>query len=150
MVHVIFDTNSIKIDDFIQYGGGGLSYFEGLEPFQRGRGYYVGIRRQRGSGVGEIFKGLWRLLLPALKSTGKIVKNEGLATGARILNNLSEGANLKDTLKNETITGVKNLVDKVQQKGSGKKRKAIKIGSIVRKNSINMAKKRKYDTFGFY
>lgn len=40
---------------------------------------------------------MWRLLLPALKSASKLIGQESLATGSRILNNLSKGGNIPDT-----------------------------------------------------
>lgn len=87
MVHVVFDTNAVSLGDFIQTGGGSSTYFEGVAPYQRGRGI---VLRQRGAGVGAILRGLWRTLLPVLKSVGASVTQEGIATGSRILSNLAQ------------------------------------------------------------
>lgn len=160
MVHVVFDPSSFSLGDFIQTGrgavGNGNYYFEGIPPYQRGRG-------QRGAGVGAVFRGLWRYLLPVIRSMGDSVKQEGLATGSRILTNLSEGANLKDTILNEGKTGVTNIANKLLQKqrGSGYKRKRGTIRSQVSRSSGNirgkpifikksLLKKPRSDTFGLY
>lgn len=162
MVHVLFDSNSLSLADFIQSGAGN-SYFEGLAPYQRGRGL-----RQRGAGVGAILRGLWRTLLPVLKSVGASVTQEGIATGSRILSNLAQGSNLKDTLINEGRAGVTNLADKFgsegrQQSGGGYKRrradvirrKIIEANSIVGKSTpplsiIPRRKRVRKDTFGLF
>ena len=165
MVHVIFDINSVSLNDFIQSGGGPMTHFEGIAPYQRGRGggYYVGFSRQRGAGVGSVLKSLWRSLLPLMKSIGSSVKQEGLATGGRILANLSEGAGLKDTLLNESQTGVTNLIEKARNKqtgGSGGfiKRKKMLKDVIIKPNSPKRVtfkkrssqKRKRIDTFGLY
>lgn len=151
MVHVVFDTGSVSLGDFVQTGGG---YFVGMDPYQRGRG----LSRQRGAGVGAILRSLWRTLLPVLKGVGSTVKQEGLATGARILSNLAEGAPLKDTLVNESQTGITNLTGKLKQRGAGYKRSRRGIArrfiapnqSIVGKSLLPPKKRQKTDTFGLY
>lgn len=157
MVHVVFDINSVNLGNFSQTGAG-LTYFEGLTPYQRGSGHFAGTMRQRGGGVGDIFRSLWRLLLPAIKTTGKTVGTEGLATGARILNNLSQGANLKDTLMQEGRTGLENVVNKIQ-KGSGRiKRKRLGPNVTITPNNVegrsvlknSLIKRKRTDTFGTY
>lgn len=135
MVHILFDTSNVQLSDFVQHGAG-LTYFEGLPPYQRGRGYYVGIPRQRGAGLSSIFKGLWRLLLPMLKTTGKTLGQEGLATGSRILSGLAEGGNLKDTLSSEAKTGVENVVQRMQQGKGIKRNRRHNSGVIITPNSL--------------
>lgn len=157
MVHVIFDPGSLSIADFIHQTGGGATYFEGIPPYQRGRG-------QRGAGVGAVFRGLWRYLLPVIRSVGNTVKHEGLAAGSRILSNLAEGANLKDTLINEGKTGVTNVATRLleKQQGRGYKRRrspayrkvihprmrrALGKAQFIRKST---SKKPRSDAFGLY
>lgn len=156
MVHVIFDTNSVGLDDFIQFGGGN-AYFEGIPPYQRGRGAF----RQRGAGVGSILRGLWRTLLPILKTVGSTVKKEGMATGGRILSNLAEGGNLQQTLLNEGKTGVTNIANqlKANQQGRGviRRRKIALKPSLIKKrvgersnSKLRSLKKSRINTFGLY
>lgn len=160
MVHVTFDPGSLSIADFIQQTGGGrASYFEGIPPYQRGRG-------QRGAGVGAVFRGLWRYLLPVIRSVGGAVKQEGLATGSRILSNLAEGANLKDTIVNEGKTGVTKVATRLLQKQQGRgykrrrspaHRKIIHSPKILGNNEFVRRrrppppiKKARSDAFGLY
>ena len=157
MVHCPFDINSFTLDVFLQNGNGKM-YFEGFPVYQRGLGYNH-FSRQRGAGVGSIFKGLWRFLLPMAKSVGKTVGNESLSIGNRVLNDLSKGETLKSSVINETSEGLKNLIDKAKsnlQQGSGlRKRKYPK--KIINKNSSIIGRsvpkkifKRREDSLGFY
>lgn len=136
MVHEIFDPTSVHLDDgyFHQTGsGGGKGYFEGLPPYQRGYGWFAGMPRQRGEGIGDIFRSLWRVLKPLAKSTlssaGKAVGQEGLAATARILNDVVQGGDLKQSLVSEGTEGVRNLLGRAErklaasQKGGGKKKR---------------------------
>lgn len=98
MVHIAFDTRTIGYDDYLpQYGAGipgesqsdtQLHYFRGTPPFQRGYG-------QHGGGIGDILRGLLRILIPMVRRAGTVVGQEALSTGERILNKLAEGENLK-------------------------------------------------------
>lgn len=97
MVHILFDTSTVTYDNFLhpQNGGGIIGEIEGGNvggmdegngnnpklptdfqyffkgsPFQRG---YGGRRRiygrywQRGAGISDILRSLWRILYPVLK-----------------------------------------------------------------------------------
>lgn len=129
-MHVIFNGDNLSLDLYYQPAdspnqvGGAFSYFSGSEPYQRGYGLQM-TYRQRGGGVGSVFKGLWRYLLPLIKSSGAAVGQEGLATASRILSNITHGTNMKDAIINETAAGARNLTDQVQQKGLEKTRDLI-------------------------
>lgn len=160
MVHIIFDPNTVSLGDSIQFGDG-FSYFYGMSPFQRGWGTLSGIPRQRGAGVGAIFQSLWRMLKPMAKRAGKSIGKEGLATGGRILSSLAQGGDFRNTVANETKTGVNNLISKVskKQKGDGLKRKRLTKQAIVDLNKFAgksvvkyspPKKKLRSDAFGLY
>ena len=122
MVHYPFDPSSVSFDDFDQLGSG--NYFIGFEQ-QRGYGYVS----QSGMGIGNVFAYLKRILYPLLKRAGKSVGKEALVTGARILDNIAQGAEFKATVKEEAKKGVKRVADKFEQSGSGipkKRRKTVK------------------------
>lgn len=134
MVRVIFDGANLRLSAIEQTGGGGpIAHFEAALPYQRGYGYFVGIPRQRGHGVGAVLRNLWRYLRPlastakpvalnALKEIGK----EGLETGARALNAVAEGQNIGDAVIAEGREGAKRLAEKAVQKlqrGKGRKRR---------------------------
>jgi hypothetical protein len=159
MVHVIFDGADVKLTNFYQEGSGSadIKYFEGLPPkYQRGYGYFVGIPRQRGHGVGDIFRSLWRVLRPVAsalspiaKEAGKALGQEGLATGSRVLNQLVQGSDAKDAFATEGKEAVKRLVGRANarlQGGSGRRKKLngviLKPGDIVTGHSIVDAKRR--------
>lgn len=143
MVHVVFDANSISIEDVLEGQSGGSLIYEGY-PYQRGYGV------QRGTGF---LRNLLRFLMPSVKSVGRALAKEGLSTGSRILGDLSEGKNFKESVIDEGRQGVKNLVDKAHRKmsGSGKrtsvKRKRV-VGRLVPKRAL--IKRRRVDNLGFY
>src|SRR4051794_33415579 len=110
MVHVVFDTATIGYDDYIQMGDGILgepadsySYFKGSPPFQRGYG-----GRQRGGGVGDIFRSLWRFFLPLLRRAGTAASSEALNAGQRVLEKVTHGEPLKSSLVTEMRKGADN------------------------------------------
>ena len=152
MVHVIFDPNSVSLIHFEnQIGGGEYNIFQGTRPYQRGYGHY-----QNGAGISDFFRSLWRTMLPFVKSAGQTMGNEALSTGSRILDKVAHGENIKDTLQNEALKGVDNLVEKAgirRQSGSGgiKRRRTHHSKIISTKNLIGKKVKRKRsDAFGFY
>jgi hypothetical protein len=148
MVHVIFDGSEVKLENFYgenQIGGSSsssISYFEGLPlKYQRGYGYFMGVPRQRGHGLGDVFRSIWRILkplgtalAPMAKEAGRAIGQEGLATGARVLTDLVEGKTpVKDALTTEGREGVKRLLDRAStrlQRGSGR-------GGRAKKNRVS-------------
>ena len=155
MVHILFDGSEVTLDNFMQAGAGaGISYFEGLPPkYQRGYGYFAGNLRQRDHGLGDVFRSLWRVLRPVAqnighvvapmaKEAGRAIGEEGLAAGARVLNNLVQGdKSVKEALTSEGREGVSRLLDRAsnrlrQQKGSGRarrRRKGFQQGAVMLK-----------------
>lgn len=127
MGHYRFDPNSINFDEIFenQYGSGSY-YYEGF-PFQRGYGY-------RGDGMGSIFRHILnQFIIPLAKKGGKAVGKEALISAGRIIDNIVQGGDVADTIKNETKSGVKRLAARVAQSGSG----------VVQTGGGSPAKKRK-------
>ena len=96
---------------------------------------FQGLAYQRGHGLGSIFKGLFRLLVPIGKKVLKTVGKEALSAGANIAGDLAEGRNFKDSFKeNARIVG-KNLL----AKGSEALHKTAQRGGNIgkRKQSFN-------------
>ncbi|KAL3077646.1 hypothetical protein niasHT_039438 [Heterodera trifolii] len=124
MVHIVFDPSIAEYDDYVmmQYGGGlekdDFDYFRGSTPFQRGYG------AQRGAGVGDVFRGLWRFFLPILRRVGTTVGSEALSTGQRVLERVgNEGMPIKEALVTEGKRGIDTVLDKgglPKQFGTGK------------------------------
>ena len=163
MVHVRFDPSSIEqYSNQIGYGLGELTYFKGLPPYQRGYGF------QKGAGLGDIFKGIWRFLLPVIKSPamkelGQTVGKEAISSGANILNRVVQGEPLKAAALEEGKSAAETLLEKgiekikhSRQKGSGLPIKRMKKRSahihshrtIIPPKSIR--KRKRSDAFGFY
>jgi hypothetical protein len=172
MVRVKFDPSSVSINQFpyfLQEGGGGSStdynYFHG-RPFQRGFGYY-----QNGAGLSDFLRTLWRAFLPVMKSAGKEVGKEALSAGSRLIEKVVDGENVKESLKQEGLKSVDNLLEKGgigRQYGTGtiKTRKIHKnkiipskrrllIGKSVKfsfpaPSNNNKTKRNRSDAFGLY
>ncbi|KAL3093733.1 hypothetical protein niasHS_006295 [Heterodera schachtii] len=116
-----------------QQNGGGVSVFEGAPTFQRGYGYFLGVPRQKGAGVGSVLRNLWRYLRPMVSAARPYAANiaaeigkEGLETGARVLNEVSKGGSIRDALVSEGKEGAKKLLDKASsslQKGRGRRKR---------------------------
>ena len=148
MVHVQFDTSLVGFNLIEQNGNGAENYyFKGAAPYQRGYG-------QRGAGVGDIMRGLWRFFLPIVKRVGTTVSAEALNTGQRVLERVNQGQPLKEALVSEGKRGIDTVLEKgglSKQFGTGKKsikRKKFPshqtvIGKIVKK-------RKRADAFGFY
>lgn len=142
----LYDINSVKFSDFFQEGTGGERYFEGI-PYQRGYG-------RHGSGVGAVFRSLIRHILPILKRAGPVLKQEGLETGARILNDIAQGEKVEEAIVKESKEGAKKLAQRVLT-GEGRRRRRRKVSrktksSARRSVGRRTRKKRRADSLGFY
>uniref|UniRef100_A0A914IHJ1 Uncharacterized protein n=1 Tax=Globodera rostochiensis TaxID=31243 RepID=A0A914IHJ1_GLORO len=99
-------------DEYVQTGSGvteneEFGYFKGSSPFQRGYGI------QRGAGVGDVFRGLWRFFLPILRRVGTTVGSEALSTGQRVLERVgNEGVPLKEAFVTEGKRGIDTVLEK--------------------------------------
>lgn len=88
---------------------------------------YVGRHVQKGHGIGNIIGSLFRRILPVLKSLAPHV----LRTGARVIEDVSEGKSWKDSAIKRVPEGIGEFRrrkrppedDTTQQTGSGKRRK---------------------------
>ncbi|KAL3113850.1 hypothetical protein niasHT_011525 [Heterodera trifolii] len=86
-MHVDFDP--LQVDwsafssDCVQFGGYNI---------------YRGLPYQRGAGVGAVFRSLMRYLLPIGKQIGSAIGRQGMESGNRVLTNVLEGKDLKESL----------------------------------------------------
>ena len=146
MVHIVFDTSTVGYDDFIlPMKGGGVTddYFKGSSPFQRGYG-------QKGAGIGDVMRGLWRFLLPVMRRVGTTVSEEALNTGQRALGRVIQGEPIKEALVSEGKKGIDTVLEKgglPKQFGSGRSIKRKKIPETQR---IIKKKRQRTDAFGLY
>ena len=90
---------------------------------QKGRGdfpIYVGAERQRGHGVGNIFGGLFRRILPTLKAFAP----HALRAGADIFDDMSKGKSFKDSAMQRVPSTISKVVfSNNSQSGSGLRRR---------------------------
>lgn len=152
MVHADFDITTTPKPFFTPKGwqhGKGLvdtsHFFSGM-PFQRG---YGAVGLQSGRGISNVLMSAWRFLAPVLKSLGKNMGTEALATGGRILSALSsDRSDVKGTLKTQLKSGGKNILRKtgeeLLQRGSGRQKRRTPALTGVHK------KRTKKDILGFY
>ena len=133
-----------------------------LDPSKIRYQVYSGLPYQRGAGIGNVFRGLIRFLLPVAKTVGKSLGKQALRTGAQIASDLAEGRDLEGTVKARGVQAIKAMgkkgktkKKKVAQKGKGlgsrpkainktrKKGKATKLGK-------KKQRKRMVDSLGIY
>lgn len=134
-MHIDFDPLQVEWTNLApplnQFGGGAYDIFKGI-PFQRG------------SGIGSLFRSFLRYLIPIGKEVGTAIGRQTLESGNRVLSNVLEGKDLKESLISESKAGLKNLLEKAatnidKQKGQGfdfkryKKATEPGIGKITRK-----------------
>lgn len=163
MVHVRFGVSKVSLEDICNQHGSG--YFMG-DMYQRGYGRFL----QRGAGVGDVLRRLWRFIVPlaakaghALAPVAKELGREGLMAGSRVLSSVAEGANVRDALSDEGRASVNRLTQKAtRQQGSGRhKRRRISDSGIIVKPApsttgrlcavpAQLVKRRRVDALGPY
>ncbi|KAL3107673.1 hypothetical protein niasHT_018806 [Heterodera trifolii] len=90
-------TNSGSLMPF-QYGTMDWSAFSSECVQFGGYNIYRGLPYQRGAGVGAVFRSLMRYLLPIGKQIGSAIGRQGMESGNRVLTNVLEGKDLKESL----------------------------------------------------
>jgi hypothetical protein len=90
---------------------------------------YVGRLRQRGHGLGDIFRSIWRFFAPAVKTLAP----HALRAGANIVEDVSSGRTWKESAFKHVPSVVKQIPDAISnvvssrsdQSGSGFRRRRI-------------------------
>jgi len=119
-----------------QQHGDGISGFEGV-PFQRG------------SGIGSIFRGLLRLILPVAKSAGKTaikaIGRQALSTGSELAGDVLRGEEIKKSMNKRGRRAVKRLASqagrKLSQAGRGRRQKGKGLGTRSKNANIALGTK---------
>ena len=113
---------------------------------QRGGGdfpVYVGRVRQRGHGIGDIFKSIWRFPSAVVKTLAP----HALRAGANIVEDVSSGNSWKDSTLKHGPSVVKQIPNAISV-GVAARNTQSGSGYRKRKKSIKKAiKKRKFDIF---
>ena len=126
-----------------------LTYYQN-QAKQTGSGF-VGSPYQRGAGIGSVFSGFFRALLPLTKSAGKAVGRQALQSGADIVSDVLAGENFKQTTKRRGKAAASSLLAQAQKRVQGGKGLGIK-GAPSRANVISKKGRRKkvIDQLGAY
>lgn len=112
------------------HGGGGISTL----PVFRGRDI------QRGSGLGNLLNAAFRMILPGIKSVGKMALREGVRAGSNVLSDVIGGENVKTSLKRRAAESGENLMTRalgglLPPPPPTKKRKARSSGEATAKKT---------------
>jgi hypothetical protein len=95
-------------------------------------GGFVGIPYQRGGGLGNFFRGLFRFLLPVVAKAGKAIGKEALSAGSRIASDVVAGEDFVDSAKRNLRESTALLLNKgaenLQKGGRLGKRPSAKRG----------------------
>lgn len=105
---------------------------------------YVGRARQRGHGIGDIFKSIWRFLFPVVKTLAP----HALRAGANIVDDVSSG----NTWKNSTFKHGPSVLSQIPDAiSAGVAARNAQSGSGYRKrkkaSKRRITKRRKQDIF---
>lgn len=90
---------------------------------QKGKGefpIYVGRYSQKGHGIGNVIGSLFRRILPTLKFLAPHI----FRTGARVLEDVSQGKKWKESAIKRVPEGIRDIA--AEQAGSGKRRRKRK------------------------
>ena len=89
---------------------------------QTGAGF-IGTPYQRGAGLGSLFRGIFRSLMPIVKSAGKAIGKQALSAGAEIASDVVAGKPIKAAVKRRSKASVSALLSKAAAEIEGPKRK---------------------------
>ena len=102
---------------------------------------FQGARFQRGYGLGSIFRGLFRWVVPHLKQGAKMLGKKALQMGVNVTQDVLAGENLKTAVKRQGKKALGLTSQNSPQSGAGKK--GAKRKAQRRYNSSPPGKKRK-------
>ena len=96
-------------------------YYETQSGGGNGRGggiprVFVGSPYQRGHGIGSFLGGLFRKILPYLRSGVRAVGKEALRAGINVMEDVENDTPLKESIKNRFVESRKNLKRKAEEK----------------------------------
>lgn len=77
---------------------------------------YSGAPLQRGNGIGSFLGGLFRRVIPILKSGARVLGKEALRTGVSVMEDMDANTPFKEALKKRVIESGHNLKRKATEK----------------------------------
>jgi hypothetical protein len=112
MTHINIDLDSINWEPFLQAQEGG-----GSVDATR---YFQGTRYQRGVGI---LGTVGRFLLPIVKNLATTAGSQAVKMGQNVLEDVAKGRSVQEALTAHGKEGFKNVAERLQQCGKGKRRK---------------------------
>lgn len=89
--------------------------------------YYAGAPFQKGHGVGSWLGGLFRTILPILKSGATAVGREAARAGSHVLADVAAGDNFKGSAKKHMEEAAANLINMAKRKAEDSMRGSGRI-----------------------
>lgn len=87
--------------------------YYGINQVGRGMTYFRGTQHQRGSGIGSLFGGLLRAVMPVAKSALKTVGKQAIRTGLSVATDALAGENPLQSLEHHGKKAAANVINKV-------------------------------------
>ncbi len=111
--------------------------FNGQMPmYGAGMSVFHGFPHQRGHGIGGIFKGLLRMIIPMAQRAGKTIGKQALRAAAHVAEDVAEGQSLEGAVKRRAAQAIRKVAKRrprrKSQKGRGLGvRKGAKVGKPI-------------------
>lgn len=102
---------------------------------------FRGASRQRGYGIGGIFKGLARTFAPIVKKNLINLGKQALKSGVQVLDDVSRGENVKAAVQRRALEGAEQMFQKRINRNPAKK--SVSRKRVVRRNGHTTNKKKK-------
>ena len=115
-----------------------------LQRYQMGGGIpnvFYGAPYQKGHGLGSLLGGMFRTIMPWIKSGARVLGRQALYTGGDILKDVVKGRSVSAAAKDHLIKAGHSLADQAKikldtlQKGSGYKKRGRKRKLQSKKNT---------------
>ncbi len=124
---------------------------------------FQGLPYQRGGGIGNVFRGLLRALLPVAKTAGKALGKQALRTGAAIATDIAEGRDITESATSRGAEALSTMVKRARRKtkkrgkqkgwGLGTRKapsKGIKGRTLWQGRKPVKKRKKQFDSLGIY
>ena len=119
-----------------------INYYKDQQQGYGSEDRFHGVAFQRGHGFGSVFKGLWRIVRPLVRSAGKAIGKQAIRSSAELMGDIARGENVMHSFKSRAEEGGRELASTTkrkleeigQQHGSGKKLRSafsIKPAALV-------------------
>ena len=109
---------------YVNQAGSGLPVFHGREY-------------QRGYGIGSVFSGLSKLVMPLIKSGAKALGKQALQSGTQVLSDVLQGQNLKQAALRRSKEAGRHLLETASERMLTPPGERVNINRKKRKKTIS-------------